>query len=40
MPDHPWFVASQFHPEFRSRPTKPQQLFKAFIKVAVENTNQ
>lgn len=28
---HPWFVASQFHPEFTSRPTKPQGLFKGFI---------
>ncbi|MFC7062275.1 CTP synthase [Halobacillus seohaensis] len=29
--DHPWFVASQFHPEFRSRPTRPQELFHGFI---------
>ncbi|UOQ94980.1 CTP synthase [Halobacillus shinanisalinarum] len=29
--DHPWFVASQFHPEFKSRPTRPQQLFHSFI---------
>ncbi|GIN20287.1 MAG TPA: CTP synthase [Bacillus bacterium] len=33
--DHPWFVASQFHPEFTSRPTKPQPLFKGFIKAAL-----
>ncbi|WP_018933526.1 CTP synthase [Gracilibacillus lacisalsi] len=33
--DHPWFVASQFHPEFKSRPTRPQQLFKGFISAAV-----
>ncbi|WP_208590713.1 CTP synthase [Gracilibacillus suaedae] len=33
--DHPWFVASQFHPEFKSRPTRPQQLFKGFINAAV-----
>lgn len=30
--DHPYFVASQFHPEFNSRPNRPQPLFKAFIK--------
>lgn len=29
--DHPWFVASQFHPEFRSRPTRPQPLFREFV---------
>ncbi|MFC4386491.1 CTP synthase [Gracilibacillus marinus] len=33
--DHPWFVASQFHPEFKSRPTRPQQLFKGFIGATV-----
>ncbi len=37
--DHPWFVASQFHPEFRSRPTRPQNLFKGFIGAAVEQSN-
>ncbi len=31
LPDHPWFVATQFHPEFKSRPTRPQQLFTSFI---------
>lgn len=31
LKDHPWFVASQFHPEFKSRPTKPQALFLGFI---------
>ncbi|MFC0561117.1 CTP synthase [Halalkalibacter alkalisediminis] len=29
--DHPYFIASQFHPEFRSRPTRPQPLFREFI---------
>ena len=33
--DHPWFVASQFHPEFRSRPDRPHPLFDGFIGVAV-----
>ncbi|GAB3789322.1 CTP synthase [Virgibacillus kimchii] len=32
---HPWFVASQFHPEFSSRPTRPQGLFKGFIGASV-----
>lgn len=29
--DHPWFVACQFHPEFTSRPTRPQPLFRDFV---------
>ncbi len=32
--DHPWFVASQFHPEFKSRPNRPHPLFRDFIKAA------
>lgn len=35
LPDHPWFVASQFHPEFTSRPNRPQPLFRDFIAAAV-----
>jgi CTP synthase len=31
LKDHPWFVASQFHPEFRSRPERPHPLFDGFI---------
>lgn len=34
--DHPWFVASQFHPEFKSRPTAPHPLFSGFIAAASE----
>jgi CTP synthase len=34
--DHPWFVAVQFHPEFRSKPNRSHPLFKAFIAAAVE----
>ncbi len=33
--DHPWFVASQFHPEFRSRPERPHPLFDGFVAAAV-----
>ena len=36
LPDHPWFVASQFHPEFKSRPTRPAPLFREFIGAALE----
>lgn len=34
--DHPWFVASQFHPEFKSRPERPHPLFSGFIRAAAE----
>jgi len=34
LPDHPWFVATQFHPEFKSRPLRPHPLFRDFIKAA------
>ncbi|MCU9613325.1 CTP synthase [Caldibacillus lycopersici] len=35
--DHPWFVASQFHPEFKSRPTNPHPLFRDFVKASLDN---
>ncbi len=38
--DHPFMVGSQFHPEFRSRPTRPHPLFRAFIAAAVERHRQ
>lgn len=31
IPEHPWFVACQFHPEFKSRPNKPHPLFRGFV---------
>jgi CTP synthase len=34
LADHPWFVASQFHPEFKSRPTRPAPLFRDFVGAA------
>src|SRR5699024_11990142 len=34
LADHPWFVACQFHPEFKSRPNRPQSLFHGFIGAA------
>jgi CTP synthase len=36
LADHPWFVASQFHPEFVSRPTRPQPLFRDFIQASIQ----
>jgi CTP synthase len=36
LEDHPWFVASQFHPEFKSRPTRPAPLFREFVGAALE----
>jgi CTP synthase len=35
LDDHPWFVASQFHPEFKSRPTRPHPLFRDFVGAAI-----
>ncbi|MBM7571251.1 CTP synthase [Aquibacillus albus] len=37
LSDHPWFVACQFHPEFKSRPNRPQRLFYGFIGASVDN---
>jgi len=36
IPEHPWFVAVQYHPEFKSKPTAPQPLFDGFIGAAIE----
>jgi len=36
LPQHPWFLGCQFHPEFLSRPLQPHPLFAAFIKAAKE----
>jgi len=35
LADHPWFVAGQFHPEFKSRPDRPQPLFRDFVGPAI-----
>jgi CTP synthase len=37
IPDHPWFVGVQFHPEFKSRPNRPHPLFVSFIEAALAN---
>ena len=37
LPDHPWFVGVQFHPEFKSRPNKAEKLFADFIRASLKN---
>ncbi|HOM18448.1 MAG TPA: gamma-glutamyl-gamma-aminobutyrate hydrolase family protein, partial [Thermoguttaceae bacterium] len=39
LPDHPWFVGVQFHPEFKSQPIRPHPLFAAFIGAALAYRN-
>ena len=36
LPDHPWFLGCQFHPEYKSRPTDPHPLFISYIRAALE----
>jgi len=36
LSDHPFFVSTQFHPEFKTRPLRPHPLFKEFIKAAIK----
>ncbi len=38
LPDHPFFIASQFHPEFRSKPFDAHPLFRAFIDAALQES--
>jgi len=40
LPDHPFFVASQYHPEFKSRPLRPQPLFREFVGAALERARE
>jgi CTP synthase len=37
IPDHPWYVAVQFHPEFKSKPLKPHPLFADFVRASLEH---
>ena len=39
LPDHPFFVASQYHPEFKSRPTRPEPLFREFVGAAARRAS-
>jgi CTP synthase len=40
IPEHPFFLGCQFHPEFKSKPLEPHPLFKAFIKASYDNRNR
>jgi len=40
LPDHPFFMASQYHPEFKSRPTRAHPLFREFVKAAILKTGE
>ena len=40
LPDHPWFLACQFHPEFKSRPYDPHPIFSSFVAAAVDYRNR
>ena len=40
LDDHPFFVASQYHPEFKSRPERPAPLFREFVGAAGERTSR
>lgn len=39
LPGHPWFLAVQFHPEFTSRPNRPQPLFREFVKASFQKSH-
>ncbi|MDR5710440.1 MAG: hypothetical protein QN140_11550, partial [Armatimonadota bacterium] len=36
LEDHPWFLGTQFHAEYKSRPTRPHPLYRAFVAAALE----
>ncbi|NJO67307.1 MAG: CTP synthase, partial [Leptolyngbyaceae cyanobacterium RM1_405_57] len=38
LPSHPFFIATQFHPEFQSRPSKPHPLFRGFVEAAIAHS--
>jgi CTP synthase len=40
VPDHPWFLGCQFHPEFKSKPLEPHPLFRAFIEASYGNRSR
>jgi CTP synthase len=37
LPEHPWFIGCQFHPELKSRPTRPHPLFAGFVGAALRH---
>ena len=40
IPSHPWFIATQAHPELKSRPNRPHPLFKGFVEAALKKQNE
>ncbi|MFA9379788.1 MAG: CTP synthase [Acetanaerobacterium sp.] len=40
LPEHPWFVGVQFHPEFKSRPNRPHPLFQDFVRASLKHKDQ
>lgn len=40
LPNHPWFIGCQFHPEFKSRPNRPHPLFTSFVDAAYKYSNE
>ncbi len=40
IPEHPWFIGTQAHPEFKSRPNKPHPLFKGFLAASLAHQNK
>jgi CTP synthase len=40
LPGHPWYIAVQFHPEFKSKPTRPHPLFAAFVEASYRHSTQ
>ncbi len=40
LPEHPWFIGCQFHPEFKSKPFSPHPLFVSFVKASIEHRKQ
>ncbi len=40
LPEHPWFIGCQFHPELKSRPTRPHPLFSGFVAAALKHRQQ
>ena len=40
LPNHPFFLGVQYHPEFKSRPNKPHPLFKGFIRAAMQRSSK
>ena len=40
IPEHPWFIGTQAHPELKSRPNKPHPLFKGFVEASLEYSKE